>query len=406
MENPGVKVLYIALSRVTAKNIMWNDILKDINKRFDIGARPKEVDLQMELPNGSLIMLAGADANPREMEKVLGQKYKLIVIDESASFKQDLHKLVYSHLKPATADYLGTVCMIGTPGNNVTSLFYDVTDGHEPGWSVHKWTAKDNPYMREQWAEEIRDLKDRNPKIVETPYFKQNYLGQWFIDEDALIYKYTPAMNHIAKLPDHDKWHYVLGIDLGYDPDPSAFVICAYNPHDEKLFVVETYKKNKMIISDVVDKIREIQSRYILDRMVIDASAKQAVEEMRQRYALPLQAAEKKDKEGFIELMNTELLLGKIKVVDPEPESNKLITEWRELIWDKKAGKRVEHPNCDNHLADAALYAWRDCYNYAWTPKPAPVRKGSEQEVEQFWEEEAARIEKNKELSFWERDDF
>lgn len=401
-ENPGTKVLYIALTRNSAKNIMWREVLKDINKRFYLDASFNEIMLTVTLPNESEIFLAGADARPDEMDKFLGQKYKLVIIDEGASFRQDLRRLIYANLKPAVADYNGTICIIGTPGNNTNNLFYDITEGVEQGWSVHKWTAFDNPYMEKKWQKEMKDMVERSPQITETPMFKQMYLGQWYIDHNKMVYKYPGKEALISALPDDEEWRYVLSIDLGYSPDPSAFALLAYSLHSPVLYVVDTWKKEKMIISDIVEEVRRYQGRYDLDEIIIDASAKQAVEEMRQRYSLPLKAAEKRDKAGFIEILNTDLVTGKIKLI--ESKTRDLREEWQSLIWDERSPIRVEHPNCDNHISDAVLYGWRHCYNYAWTEKPRMTPLTDQEKVEKFWEDESNRVKKNKFLTDFEEE--
>ena len=173
LENPGCTCLYIALTRESAKKIMYKDVLKRINKKHLLGATFNEITLTVTLPNGSLIYLVGADAKPDEMQKFLGQAYRLVVIDESASFKQDLREMVYEILKPAMADLQGTICMIGTPGKIPKGLFFDITNGREKGWSVHKWMASDNPYMKEKTKKEMDELIASNPLVVETPFFKR-----------------------------------------------------------------------------------------------------------------------------------------------------------------------------------------------------------------------------------------
>jgi hypothetical protein len=191
-ETPGVSCLYIALTRDSAKKIMWKDVLKPINRKLGLGTRFNETELTATLPNGSIIYVLGVDSTEEEKKKLLGQKYKLVVIDEAASFTIDLNELVYGVLKPAVTDYRGTICMIGMPGNLKKGLFFELTNGQDPGiagtwskmgWSGHRWSALDNPYIRENWLQEIADLKAANPRIEETPLFQQHYLGRWVIDD-------------------------------------------------------------------------------------------------------------------------------------------------------------------------------------------------------------------------------
>jgi hypothetical protein len=55
-----------------------------------------------------------------------------------------------------------------------------------------------------------------------------------------------------------------------------------------------------------------------------------------------------------------------------------LLAEYARLVVDErkllKLRKREEHPNCENHCADATLYPWRRTYPYLSKvlPKPPP----------------------------------
>ncbi len=385
-ENPGVSIVIVGLTRDSIKRIFMKDILSVINNTYKLQARPNLSDLTWTLPNGSVIYLLGVDANPDDMSKLLGQKNKLVIIDESAFFRIDMKKLVYEILKPSMIDYDGTIALISTTSHLTNSLYHDITTGKVKGWSNHKWTAKDNPFIADKWDKEITELKELNPGIEDTPWFRRMYLNEWVVDMDALVYKYKKH-NHIDIIPKAD-YSYVLGIDLGYNDD-TAFVVCAYSEHDPNLYIIDTFKKKEMIVSDVADKIRELDKQYDFDKMIVDNASKQVVEELKQRYTLPLVAAEKHDKRGFIEMLNSDLILNHIKVL---PKADDLVEEWTNLVWDERKlllGKHEEHPACPNHLSDAFLYAWRYVYNYTAKPKALTPAPTSEAAVDAFWEREA-----------------
>jgi PBSX family phage terminase large subunit len=398
MQTPMVNCLYLALTRDSAKRIMWNDIVKRIAKRYSLNCKFNETTLTVTLPTGSMIYLAGADAKPDEMEKFLGSKYKLIVIDEAGSFKQDLRRLVYSILRPTTVDNQGTICLIGTPSSVFKGLFYEVTTGIEPGWSMHRWSAYNNPYIKDAWDLEIKELLQKNPSIVDTPLYKLMYLGQWYIDTSKMVYKFDPKRDIYVSLNANREYEYVMGVDLGYE-DPTAFTVCAFNKYDPVLYVVESFSKQHMTIHDVAVQIKELQTKYKTYKTVVDNANKQAVEEIKQRYAIPLTPADKTGKVDFIEIMNAEFIQGKIKIHE---SCTSLIEEYSELVWDDKADKRVEHPLCKNDKADATLYAWRYCYNYAWQLKPERIVPQSERAVDAFWEAE----ERKHNRPLWETDLF
>jgi hypothetical protein len=438
---PGAKYLFLGLTRETARNQFWVDVLKNLDDRYNIGIKFNESRLEAVLPNGARIQLVGADANEKEKRKQLGGKNRKITIDEAQDWRIDLKPFVYDTLLPTVADLRGSIALIGTPGNNVNGFFHQVTKGskagyvspeseREPGWSGHSWTTHQNPYMAAQFSEQIAKRIAANPRVVETPGFRQMYLGEWVIDLEARCYKYDPSRNVFKDLPvfGSGEWHYVLGVDLGYFPDPSAFVLTAYHDYSPILFIIKTWKQWKMDITDVANRIRKFYG--IVEKeggqisyLVIDGANKQAVEEMRRRHGLPLQAADKRGKEDFIEIMNSELILGNIQlnleaadgVQNDEKEHHEslsLADEWEGLIWDPNAppGSRKEHPGCPNHLCDGALYNWRWCYTYLHQNEPKLPPAGSaewqkrEADRMQRMEEEALENKQanEKQMSGWE----
>ena len=397
-ENPNVSLLYVALTRSSAKRIMFKDVFKDINRKFDLGCKFNEVELTVTLPNGSIIYCLGMDQSAKEQDKALGQKFKLAIIDECASFRNDLRQIVYSTILPALADLDGTLAMIGTASNLARGLFFDVTTGKEPGWSLHKWSFNDNPYTKAAVNKQIKKLKEENPAIVETPMFRQMYLNEWVVDENRLVYKYDEQRNLVQALPDK-KWDYVLGVDLGYNDD-TAFVLCAWNQYHDKLYIVDVFKKPKMDITDTANKIKFFQKHYGLTKIIMDGANKQAVEEIRKRHQIPIETADKTGKSDFIEILNADLIMGKIQLLESKTYS--LVDEWQTLIWDDKKDKRVENASCPNHASDAFLYAWRYCYTYLNMKEEQDINIYSPDVVDNFWDEEAEKIKNKKEQAFWE----
>lgn len=368
---PGCSVLYIALTRDSAKKIIWKDVFKPISRHLGLGAKFNESDLTVTI-NGSVVYTLGVDSTEDEKDKLLGQKYALVVIDEAAKYTIDLHELIFGVLKPAVADYRGTICLIGTPSNLKKGPYFELTKGQDPmspgtweknGFSCHRWSAQQNPYMRNNWAAEIVDLKRINPRIEETPLFQQHYLGRWVVDDSRLVYKYQPGRNEFdGKLPQpvRGAWHYVLGVDLGYEDDTS-FVVGAYHDHLHELYLLEATKQKKLDVTSVANRIKALQAKYDIERTLVDNANKQAVEEMKQRHGLALTPADKRGKWDFIQLMNGEFISETIKL---GPHCGPLKEEYAELIEDDRSSKPQEHPACANHCADGALYLWRFCYPY------------------------------------------
>ena len=210
------------------------------------------------------------------------------------------------------------------------------------------------------------------------------------------ISKGVHSDNDIIQSIPTDITNYILGVDLGWD-DPTAFSVCGYN--DNRLYVIETYKKSKMLLTSVADKIKELEIKYGgFDKIIVDGAAKQSVEEMRARYGINFTSADKLGKRDHIEMMNTELAVGRIKLLDSGSEA--LRAEWDNLIWDERAklkGKYKEHQSCANHLSDATLYAYWYAHCYFFNDHLKPVVEEfidptSEKAMDNYFEEKAMKV--------------
>ncbi len=401
LRTPGCNCLFIGLTRQSALDIIWKDVLKVINKSMKLNARFNESKLSMTLPNGSVISITGADSSEDEMNKLLGRKYKLVTIDEASMYTIDLRKLVYGILGPAMADLQGTICLMGTSSNFTRGLFFDITNNKELGWKLFTWTAHDNPHVARQWQMELDEIDRLRPAFKETPLYQQWYLNRWVVDTDKLVYKFNPDRNVYTSLPKGltpNGWTYILGVDTGWEDD-NAFVLCAYHEHDPILRIVDTYKKSHMTFDQVANKINEYMAHpeRAPVKVIIDGANKQGVESMRQRSNIPFEYADKLGKVDFIEMLNADLVQSKVKIAASETD---LIAELMGLVWktdgDKIVLPKKEHPSLPNHLCDAFLYAWRNGFHYQFSTPLEKIPVGSprwyEKQAEDIWEKERERL--------------
>ncbi len=371
-ENPGVKIIIIGKTNQSVKGIYFDDIMPMVKKTFNLEWDLNRTEMIYRCSNGSQIMFMGADADQDQMNKLLGQKFKLAILDEASMYANiNLRDLVYKILRPALADLKGQMVMIGTPSDYLNSLYFDVTTLQEPGWSVHRWTAFDNPHMVEQVKEELAFMRQVNPNIDQDTGFRQHWLGEWVVNLASRVYKYNKDSNKHFAVP--KGYQHVLGVDLGYEDD-SAFVVGAWSHYDNVLHIVHAESATHLNLDQVELRIKALQARFNIGMITVDGAGKQFVQTLQDRFQMGLHSAEKVGKKDFIELMNTDFLMGRISVFDDKCAP--LVKEWENLIWDEKArekGEWKEARNCPNHAADAALYMWRWCYNYAAIPKAKPL---------------------------------
>lgn len=381
LARPQTSSVFIGLTRDSTKRIVWTDCFKAILEKHAIDCKYNETELTITFPNKSIIYCVGVDDSEAEQSKLLGKKWAGVVIDEAASYSIDLRSLVYKTLLPACSDLGGYILMVGTPSDRKAGLFYDLTAdlGTAPatvanrreGWTRYAWTANDNPYMREQWQQTIRDLEASTPHLDEQAWFKQMYLAQWVSIDENKIYRYNRERNAFdGVLPDYGwtPWQYVLGIDLGFN-DATALSLLAYHQNDPYVYIIKADKWKGLTITDTANKIREWLNLYPIGYMTVDGASKQAVQELCQVHQLPLQPADKTDKVNFIRMMNSDFVSGRIKM--HRDQCILLEEEYDKLIWDRRALERglyKEDTSFHGDLSDSTLYAYRHCYHYVSVP--------------------------------------
>jgi hypothetical protein len=379
---------YIALTRDSAKRIMW-PVLEQMNSKYRLGFEPKESSLTLVSPKGSQIFCVGADQK-NYIEKLKGLKIKKGVIDECASFKQHIEDLVDTVLEPACADLRGQLSLLGTPGVRPAGYFYDITTQNR-GVPVYRWSLLDNPYMPEPETF-LKNLMKRKGWTDQNPTYRREYLGEWVLDLDALVYKFSRAKNSYDQLPKDIQLYRVLGIDLGYSPDPTAFAVLVYSPESPDIWIEHTEKHLELTPSDIAEKTSELVKRYSPTNIVADSGAlgKSIVAEMVKRYSLPIQAAEKKDKLATQQLMNGDFIDGRLFVNSGQED---LIHQYEILTYGENG---LEDASIPNDLCDAALYAWRECKHYAYRPKEAQISRDSDEFMQQYWKSEGEKLERQR----------
>lgn len=346
-DHPGQMCIYLALTRGSAKRIMWEE-LKRANQLYDMDLEFREVELMVRDPrSGSSCLLGGAD-DAASIERLRGGKYSFAGVDECGSFDPNtLSSLIREVIRPALGDLRGQLLLVGTPGPVCFGMFYDLCTDAALQCSVHHWTVLDNPHFPNpgEWLEDTRRIERFDEQH---PIFRREYLGQWVTSSDALVYQYDARKNGIPALPQEGRYRYVLGIDYGY-MDSTAWSVWAYEEGGRNMRVVESFKESRLTPGEVAKITLRLTNIHDFQYIVGDAGGlgKGYIEETKIRYGIPIRIARKVDKRGAIELLNGDLRSGFIKVV--EPNNRGLIEEWMKLPW-KDERREQEADGFENHL--------------------------------------------------------
>lgn len=405
VKRPGTISVYIALTRKSAKRIMWGT-LKEIFIKSGCytGTKWNNSELVVELPNGSQIYLTGA-SDEDDKETLRGNKYALVLVDECASFKSHFQEMLDEVIEPALIDLNGTLALLGTPSAACVGHFYDATTSSDLGYSVHHWTIHDNPFIPNArgWLEN-RMLQKKWTK--NHPVYLREWCGRWVKSADSLVYKFDENKNTYKRSERPQELYFVLGVDFGWD-DKNAFCVVGFHPKEPHVYVCETYAKGEMLIEQTAQKIKDLQAFYGgFVKMVVDTGGlgKQISQELIARHSLAVEPADKLGKQAFIELVNSDFNEEKVKV---PIDDRSFIDEMHLLQWDEsKPGKRCEDSRFENHRCDAFLYAYKEAKHYLFRPEPKKPLPGSKADLdakEKALVEQRQRSVMGQEKPWWEK---
>ncbi len=369
--HPGSQSIYLALTRESAHDILWQ-VLLDHDSAYRIGCVFTESRLEVKHPNGSVLKLMGADMK-NFIKRLKGRKYPGVGIDEAQDFGIHLQSLVDDVLTPAISDYPdGWLAITGTPGPVPQGYFFDVVHNGRYGYSRHAWTVLENPYMPH--AEEfILQEIERKSWEPNHPTLLREWRNQWVLDVQSLWVRYNADKNHFTALPP-GKYNYIMGIDLGFN-DADAIAVLAWSETSKVVYLVEECITKKQGLTELVNQIQSLAKKYDVAKMMIDEGGlgKKLAEEMRRQHKIPVHGAEKQRKQETVEFLNDALRMGRLMA---NKESRFATDSYLvQIDWDKSTPDRIvvkKQPHSD--IIDAVIYAFKESPAYAYE---APVQRSA-----------------------------
>jgi hypothetical protein len=203
------------------------------------------------LDNGSSLLVRGL-SNTKDPDQILGNKAKIIVIDEFFHLKSNLLEyLVREVLRPMQMDYATDYKFIcaGTP----PSIKGTYGEFAWQNWEVPHffWTWEDNPFpidpvLKKQYIEdEIKEIG----QTWDTPYVKRMYCGEWVYDDDLLLYPEFHTYNPREAIPQFHVDMVLLAIDYGVS-DSDTLIGIAWDTSARRGYVFHEDKFNRLDIKD------------------------------------------------------------------------------------------------------------------------------------------------------------
>lgn len=240
-KEPDRNVWYVAPTYKQAKQIVWRK-LKHKLQDLRWAKKVNESELTIELKNGSLISLKGAD----NADSLRGVGLDYLILDEFADIDPEAW---YEVLRPTLADKEGGALFIGTPkgiGNWAHDIYNMPTENPEQ-WASYQYTTIDGGNVK---AEEIeaakRDLDERT--------FRQEFLATFETYAGRIYYSFERKGNVLTIEPiNTDVLH--IGIDFNIDPMSAVIAVRL----KDTLYVIDEIR---MFSSNTQELVDEIKARY------------------------------------------------------------------------------------------------------------------------------------------------
>lgn len=393
VDKPGSACLYLTKTRLNAKRIVWGTLL-DMNRVHDLGGVPNESELCLKMLNGSVIYLGGVN-DKSEVDKWRGLPLALVIVDEAQSLPAYIAELVDDVIEPALMDYDGQIALVGTPGSVPTGYFHGCALSDQ--WSHHAWTVFDNPWIERKGGktaqQHLEAALKRRGIGADDPSIQREFYGRWVLDTQSLVFRYSADLNHFESLPvSRFAWQHVIGVDLGFD-DADAIGVIGWTEDAPSAYLVEEWTGAKQGITELGDRLKLLEAKYKPLKIVVDTGGlgKKIAAEITQRFAIPLEAAEKPRKFEYIELVNDALRTGRLYARrDGRFANDCMLVEWdRSKPETPKISERYH-----SDVADAVLYAYREALHWLHVEPETPPDAEDAMDLaedEQFRQEEQER---------------
>jgi PBSX family phage terminase large subunit len=252
---PNKTCWYVAPSYRQAKQIVWLK-LKEKLRNLNWVKRINESDLSIQLINGSVISLKGADNS----DSLRGVGLDFLVMDEFADIDEKAWTEV---LRPTLSDTGGSVLFTGTP-KGISNWAYDLykKEREDKSWRSWQYTTIDGGQVPLEEIEQARqDLDERT--------FRQEYEAKFETYSGIIYYNFNVNRNI---LKDDDAESSIIYVGMDFNIDPMSAVVAIRN--SAGLFCIDDIS---IYGSNTDEMVQEIKNRYKGKKIIVfpDPASKQ-----------------------------------------------------------------------------------------------------------------------------------
>jgi hypothetical protein len=246
---PNREVWYVAPTYKQAKMIVWRKLKQRLQDLRWI-KKTNESELSIQLKNGSIISLKGADNE----DSLRGIGLDYLILDEFADIKPEAF---YEVLRPTLADREGKAMFIGTP-KGIANWAYDLYQMEQEipsTWKSFQYTTIDGGNVSYEELESARrdlDLRQFRQEFLAT---FETYAGRIYYSFDRVSNTHAPEKAGKIDLS-------VIYTGWDFNIDPMSVVIATRN--GDTLYVIDEIR---MFSSNTQEAVEEIKNRYPKSRI-------------------------------------------------------------------------------------------------------------------------------------------
>ena len=354
---PNSNLWFISPTYRQSKNIAWQ-ILKNIlyDLQENVILKKNESSLEIELINGSIISLKGADSP----DSLRGTKLHSAVLDEFAYMKKDVWESV---IRPSLADTKGEAMFIGTPDGY--NYFYELYCTQNPDFKSYHFKTIDSPFVDKEEIEKARVELDEKT-------FRQEYEASFETATGRVYYAFDRVLNIKEK---------------EFDSQRDIILCTDFNVEPMKWAIIQNYGQEDYVIDEVVkydthtkEMAEEVIKRYPNSRIFVYGDSTAEARSTRGRstdYDIIKEAIPNSD----TRLRTNPLIVDRVNAVNArlcnakgqqrlyiDPKCKHAIKDFEQVVWEDKARKESQADRDLTHISSAIGYYCE--YEYSLKGKP------------------------------------
>jgi hypothetical protein len=403
---------YGALTQDSGKEQLWDELRRQ-DREFGFGLRFHEHESTVIYPPTGGRLRIRDIAHARAVNKWRGKQYHRIYLDECQSMADEvLRYAAVTVLPPTLTRFRGSIRVGGTPRLRCDGWWYEITGKHgkEPrpqtdgtlraltrpwrerdeekwqalgwSWSLHTWPRSANPGLPDADRESDEMRRAMAATAQDLAAIAVELDGEW-PDEDAdlesRLYRFVEARDcwdpvggpsNLYGLDPSKDWGFFLGCDLALKRDKVGLTLGASTLASPLAFHCDERVGHRWTVAQIADEIRSYQTALgtRLKAIVGDSqgpTGKDIFEELSRVHRIPIEKAEKGYKDNAIELVNSDLVGGRMKI----KRGSVLAAQLRRLRRPLPNLPASKQPHQEDDVADAWLYTRRRMV-HGWGKEP------------------------------------